>query len=863
MVWQEGLSMDFTDSRIKINALHKNSRQIRLWAVFYLVGITLVISLIFLDSHRRFNRQLDRQLLLGAQAVPGVLPPNFHDRAILPGAISREEFLAQAQRLSDLATANEFHRLFTVIRHNGQLFLTAYNFDPKSSNIPSDQYFQPYPDAPPELIRVFDQQSPVYAHYSDQWGAARAVFIPARSPKGNVYVVGANYDSLMLHKNLFARLLVSLGIGLLAGLAAFPILLNQHITYRNHTQVLQEWTQALTSEVARRTEDLSREIADRKVFENRQAFTIRILERIQQPGPDPLLIQDILSLFKDFTGMEEIGMRLRKGSEFPFYRLPPPNPTVTHSEIRLPLQSVNTSCPLYANGEFPLSCLCGMVIGGRTDPSHPFFTSSGSFFSGHFPETYAQLRQAPPTTELRTDCLTHQIQTLTLIPISDGSSVIGLLHLSDSRPDRMSLNDIHFLENVAITFGMALHREQLVADLKDNHQQLQKALSDLRKAQKIIIQQERLAALGQLVSGISHDFNNALMPIRGLTQFILDNSDLSENPTEIRRLISIIAVASRDATAIVQRLKETFTPPPELQLQKIETEFLLDDILATARLRWEQATPPIPIKTELAIHGLDEFWADEIQIRGALLNLIYNAADTMPQGGTLTLTAGIEGDRAVLSVHDTGNGMTPEIRKKCLEPFFTTKGQFGTGIGLTMVQQAVIRHSGEIEIQTAPGQGTTVRILLPLNPPLPLTENSESETSALPVRPLKILVIDDDPIANEIIRHFLVRDGHEVTCLTQGREITDRFSETTFDLVITDRIMPSFSGEEVVRWVKTYYPTCPVILISGLPVLSPMVPDTIAGADYCLEKPITSKQLRSTIAGIFNRQSEPKPSSPD
>jgi len=813
--------MDFTDSRTKLDSIRRDSRQLRRWAVFYLVGIAVVITLIFLDSHRRFTRQVNQQLLLGAQAVPGVLTADYHDRATRPDAISREEFLTQVRRLSNLAKNNEFNNIYTVCRNNGRIVFTSCSKGSEKLNRPDSDlvFFHPYFNPPPELIQVFDNQTPTFATYTNQRGSFHSVFIPAHSPNGSLYVIGVDYDSQLLRRNLLARLLISLGIGLLAGLAALPILLNQHLTYRNHTQILRDWTEALTREVDRRTLDLSHEITERKVFENRQAFTIRILERLQQPSPDPMLIRDILQLFKDFTGMEEIGMRLREGAEYPFYRLPLPNTALDTPNALLPIESRRMGCALDEYKHFPLACLCGMVIEKRTDPGQRHFTAAGSFYSGHFPDTFAQLHLNRSGTAWREECLKSGIHTLALIPIANGSSVLGLLHLSDSRADRISKDDILFLENVAITFGMALHRRQLEDDLKISHKKLQKALFDLRKAQNIIVQQERLAALGQLVSGLSHDFNNTLMPIRGLTQFILDNPDLLRNPDEMRRLISIIAIAGRDATAIVQRLKETFTPSPDLQLQKIETEFLLDDLLAAARLRWEQSSPPIPIQTELVIEGLDEFWADEIQIREALLNLIYNAADTMPHGGKLVLSAAIEGERAVLSVKDTGTGMSDEIRKKCLEPFFTTKGNQGTGIGLTMVHQTVIRHGGEIEIESTPGQGTLVRILLPLNPTLPLPVGSHLDTPTSPIRPLKILVIDDDPIAKEIIRHFLVRDGHEVVCLLQSRDVIDRFGETVFDLVITDRIMPDFSGEDVVRWVKSHKPDCPVILITGLPVL--------------------------------------------
>lgn len=852
--WGNQFIMALSASEAHIHELSRGSRRIKIWTTLYVGTIILCIAVFWFDSHRRFSLQIDRQLRLGAQAVMGVLPYDYHDRALQSDSISRPEHLLQMRRLTDLANTHEFHYLYTMVQKDGRIFFTTSSLtDAEWKNIDAQIYFMPYPEAPPALYQAFASNVITYAEYTDRWGTFRSVFLPARSPGGHSYMIGADFDLTHLRQGLLMRLLFSLGIGLLAGLAALPILIDQYRSYRTQTRILNEWTESLKTEVTARTAELSREIAERKVFESRQAFTIRLLERIQQPGPDAHLIPELLAFFKEFTGMDHIGLRLREGSAYPFYRLPPPDPGGLPSLFSAALKNLKIGCPLDDQGKFPLTCLCGAVIEKRLPADSPHFTPGGSFFCGEFQDTGARLRIARPPIESINDCFGQGVQTLALIPITAGATFIGLLYFSSPRPHQLTVETVQFLENVAGTVGMALHRNQLVEDLKANQRKLQQALADLRQAQKTIVQQERLAALGQLVSGLSHDLNNTLMPIRGLTQFILSNPDLVENHEEIRRLISIIAVAGRDATAIVQRLKQMFTAPVPLHLQKIETEFLMDDLLAAARLRWEQATPPVSIQTELNIRNLDEFWADEVQIREALLNLIYNAADAMPQGGTLTLSAGKEGEWAVLSVRDTGTGMSAEVREKCLEPFFTTKGKLGTGMGLIMVHQTVVRHGGELDIQSNPGQGTLVRILLPLKPPVSLPVVSELPTLGKLTRPLKIVVIDDNPIASEIIRHFLARDGHDVRCLIPNATLIDQLEETAFDLVISDRIMPDLPGEEVVRWVKSHHPDCPVILITGYPVMPITENRSPSEADVLLEKPITAQQLNNTIATLIQR----------
>ncbi len=843
----------------KIKTLRKDSRRIRLWAAIYLLGIASVTSLIFWDSHRRFNEQVNRQLLLGAQAVPGILPADYHDRATHSNAISREEFLDRGRGLSHLATANEFRYLYTVVQQEGRIYFTAYSLSDKEwEKIDThDYYFLPYPDAPPALYQAFTAEVPTVADYTDQWGSYRSVFLPARSPAGHRYVIGADFDAAHLRRNILLRILLSLGIGLLAGLAALPILIDQHRTYRTHTQVLEEWNQNLAQEVEIRTADLSREIAERKAFEMQQDLTIRILQSIHHAENQAIMIREVLTGIRTALGLDKVGLRLSEKGQYPFYQLDRAEWTPERPADLLPPAGDEIGCRLDADGQLPLACLCGAVLEKRTDPTQPLFTRGGSFFTGNLPETLRQIRQNSPSSPLfRDHCLAEGIQTLILVPIANGPEVVGLLHLSDTRPNRMTADVIPFLENLGNTLGLALQRNQLLEDLKAQHKQLEHALADLRKAQNIIVQQERLAALGQLVSGLSHDFNNTLMPIRGLSQFILDNPDMLRNPDEMQRLIQIIATAGRDATDIVQRLKDIFTVPARLNIRPIEVEFLLDDILATARIRWENAAPPIPIEARIAIRNLESFWADEIQIREALLNLIYNSVDAMPSGGNLLLAAETENDQVVLSVSDTGVGMSPSTREQCLEPFFTTKGIRGTGMGLAMVHQIVTRHGGEMDIQSTPGRGTTVHLRLPLNPNLPLPVESPEESPTYSISPKTILVIDDDPTTNEVVRHFLVRDGHDVDCLTDGRQIMDAFRRRRYDLVITDRIMPEFSGEEVIRWVKNHHPDCPVILITGLPLSTALNNGDPSGADLCLEKPITADQLRETIAHLFHVPSD-------
>jgi CheY-like chemotaxis protein len=252
-------------------------------------------------------------------------------------------------------------------------------------------------------------------------------------------------------------------------------------------------------------------------------------------------------------------------------------------------------------------------------------------------------------------------------------------------------------------------------------------------------------------------------------------------------------------------------------------------------------------------------------IRDALTNLIFNAVDAMPEGGTLTLRTravpgpGAAGERESatlvrLEVCDTGVGMDEETKRRCLEPFFTTKGERGTGLGLAMVYGMVQRHSAEIEIESEPGKGTTTRLVFPpaapaavsmVRPPAPLR----------PAQPLRILIVDDDPLLIKSLRDTLASDGHHVTTADGGQAGIDAFvaaqeRREPFAVVITDLGMPFVDGRKVAAAVKSASPSTPVILLTGWGQRLIAEDEIPAHVDRVLNKPPRLLHLRTALAGV-------------
>jgi CheY-like chemotaxis protein len=282
----------------------------------------------------------------------------------------------------------------------------------------------------------------------------------------------------------------------------------------------------------------------------------------------------------------------------------------------------------------------------------------------------------------------------------------------------------------------------------------------------------------------------------------------------------------------------------------------------------QQRGVAIEMRTELDPELQPIMGADN-EIREALTNLIFNAVDAMPDGGPLTLRTkvaqvkGLHPEEPVLhklvqvEVIDSGIGMDEDTRLRCLEPFFTTKGERGTGLGLAMVYGTVQRHSADIEVESEVGKGTTVRLSFAI-PTIPAGATAVP-TAARAVPPLRILVVDDDPLVLKSLRDTLEVDGHAVTTADSGQAGIDAFHAAqaqgnTFPVVITDLGMPHVDGRKVSNAVKTAAPGTIVLLLTGWGQRLVADGDIPPHVDHVLSKPPKLRELREALARSWHAQ---------
>jgi len=361
--------------------------------------------------------------------------------------------------------------------------------------------------------------------------------------------------------------------------------------------------------------------------------------------------------------------------------------------------------------------------------------------------------------------------------------------------------------------------------LQASNRQLAEALNQLQQTQRQLVQQERLAAVGQLAGGIAHDFNNILVPIIGYAELGL--MELSPDDPLYSDLQRINEAALRAASLIRQIL--AFSRKQVLEMRPLD---LNEVVVEFEKMLQRIIGEDINLKTILA-PALSPVQADPAQIEQILMNLAVNARDAMPQGGKLTIETGSvvldeeyahkhigaqAGPHVLLAVSDTGVGMDAAIKERIFEPFFTTKppGK-GTGLGLATVFGIVKQHGGNIWVYSEPGHGTTFKVYLPqpqnvIQPNVTATKSPVSNYGSETV-----LMVEDEALVRALAVRTLAAHGYrvlEATGPAEGLQIAAEHS-ATIHLLLTDVVMPQLNGRQLYEKVAALHPEIKVLFMSG------------------------------------------------
>jgi CheY-like chemotaxis protein len=361
-----------------------------------------------------------------------------------------------------------------------------------------------------------------------------------------------------------------------------------------------------------------------------------------------------------------------------------------------------------------------------------------------------------------------------------------------------------------------------------------------------LIREQKFRTLGSLAAGVAHNINNRLTPVLGWTEMLLERlaADEAIEPDELVHALRVINQGASDSVETVRRLQDYSRPSRVRGPEGVQLRDVLEQLLALTRPQWdnEAARRGIRYEIDLKAEPAPLILAVASEIREALLNILENALNAMPEGGRLTLHVRGEDDRAVVSIADTGRGMSPEVQRLAFEPFFTTRSsEGGSGLGLSLAQEIVHRYRGTVSVSSRESVGTTFMLSFPA-----ISIDAARTPAFLPtLDAMRILAVEDEPEVLDVVRAMLTSAGHTVITAASGREALELFDREPLDVVVTDLGMPGMTGLALAEEMKRRR-SIPIVLLTGW--ADELDSSHSQHVDVVLAKPVTRERLLGGLA---------------
>jgi two-component system cell cycle sensor histidine kinase/response regulator CckA len=378
-------------------------------------------------------------------------------------------------------------------------------------------------------------------------------------------------------------------------------------------------------------------------------------------------------------------------------------------------------------------------------------------------------------------------------------------------------------------------------------------ITERKLAQARAARSDKLRALGELAAGVAHNLNNSLTVIQGRAQLLLMRSAADGN----KKSLEVITQAVGDCSQTLRRLLDFSRRESTRHPVPVDLSELISSSVEIARPKWQAesanrtGTIDVRIDTPAPAFTL----GDSSELREVALNMIFNAVDAMPQGGTIDAGTRLEGNTARFWIADTGAGMPAEVMARIFEPFYTTKGERGTGLGLSASHGIIENHGGEINVTSETGKGTRFEVILPLHEAsspvvaVPLTQTFGAKSA-------RVLVVEDEEKVRVLLNDAFRAEGHEVVEATTGAEAIKHLDNREFDLMVCDLGLPELSGLHVARWVKEFRPDLPVIIATGYAEMIAEEDYQRARIDDVIRKPYALADVLQRAHAILAAQSE-------
>jgi signal transduction histidine kinase/CheY-like chemotaxis protein len=389
-------------------------------------------------------------------------------------------------------------------------------------------------------------------------------------------------------------------------------------------------------------------------------------------------------------------------------------------------------------------------------------------------------------------------------------------------------------------------------------EELNRYIETQQRIQEQFSQKEKMSALGELASGVAHDFNNCLAGILGRAELMMMQTD----DPKMKRGLDIILKASQDGARTVKRIQDFARQRRARDFEMVAIDQMLADVSEMTRPRWKNQAEANDIHINLELNALSNacVMGDISELRDVLVNMIFNAVDAMPQGGVLTLSSSVVDHTVMISIGDTGTGMSEEVRSRVFNPFFTTKGVSGMGLGLAVGYGVINRHNGTIQVQSEIGKGTTFQIELPLAQVLavaPQTQSEAVQAKRARLNMTKLLVVDDEERVRQLLREMLEAAGFDITLAETAPEALEIFEKSEFDGVFTDIGLPGMNGWELCRAIRAIDADIPLAVITGWGEAISDEDKRAAKADWVLTKPFSMADIMGLADEITRRKKTP------
>ncbi len=379
-------------------------------------------------------------------------------------------------------------------------------------------------------------------------------------------------------------------------------------------------------------------------------------------------------------------------------------------------------------------------------------------------------------------------------------------------------------------------------------------ISERIKAEKAIIESQRLGAIGEMASSVAHDFNNSLQAILGNLELVMLNKDISNGSI---KYLNTIKIAAKDAASRIQLLQRFGGKrQAKSQYEPIDLNVLIGDVIIQSRPLWKDSAEKkgLSISVKHKLTDIPKIFGNEGELRSVIYNIIKNAIEAMPKGGKVTLTSGKSEKGVHLIITDNGIGMDEETKARIFQPFYSTKGfELGKGLGMSGAYSIIREHDGDIFIEmTSPGKGTIVKIILPY------TDEKEiinDDNDIVHKGSLRLLWVDDEDMIRNLASGYIESLGHTGDIASNANEALELLEKKTYDLVITDLGMPGMSGWELADQIKIKYSgKIKVAIITGWGDQVGKEEKDLHNVDYVLGKPIELKEFQKLIWEVIKSQ---------